>query len=173
MKKVKNNKLMKRRITRLKSGRGVLNSAINKLPFEMHMPGYQFCGPGTKLKKRLQAGQQGINELDKACRIHDIAYDKSMDLKDRKKADEILSKRAMTRVKAKNASMSEKLAALTVAGLMKTKSALGAGVRSWKKKKSHKTNQSIRRRRRNLRKPQPQKKLVHSSELLLVMQKRH
>ena len=30
-----------------------LNSLANKLPFEMHLPGHNFTGPGTKLNKRL------------------------------------------------------------------------------------------------------------------------
>ena len=29
----------------------LLNKAINNLPFEMHLPGHSFTGPGTKLKK--------------------------------------------------------------------------------------------------------------------------
>lgn len=29
-----------------KSGRGLLNKMIDKLPFEMHIPSYQYCGPG-------------------------------------------------------------------------------------------------------------------------------
>lgn len=115
-------------------GKGFLNSVINKLPFEIHLPGYQFCGPGTKLKERLKAGQQGINGLDRACRMHDIAYNEHPKITDRKIADMILSEQAMTRANAHDASKEEKLAALTVAGLMKVKSALGAGMRTKNKK---------------------------------------
>ena len=61
----------------VKTGKGFLNTAINKLPFEVHVPGYQFCGPGTNLKKRLARGDKGINPLDSACRTHDIAYENS------------------------------------------------------------------------------------------------
>lgn len=60
----------------LKQGSGVVNSLINKLPFEAHIPGYQYCGPGTKLEKRLRRGDPGINALDRSCREHDIAYSK-------------------------------------------------------------------------------------------------
>lgn len=119
---------MKLKVNKKKIGCGFLNSAINNLPFEMHMPGYQFCGPGTKLKKRLDAGQRGINGLDRACRNHDMAYDNSKNFEDRKKADGILSKQAMDRAKSGSSNMGEKLAALTVASLMKAKSAIGAGV---------------------------------------------
>ena len=30
-----------------------LNTLVNKLPFEIHLPGHNFSGPGTKLYKRL------------------------------------------------------------------------------------------------------------------------
>ena len=31
----------------------LLNKFINNLPVEMHLPGHNFTGPGTKLNKRL------------------------------------------------------------------------------------------------------------------------
>ena len=27
-------------------GQGLVNTVIDKLPFELHLPGYRFCGPG-------------------------------------------------------------------------------------------------------------------------------
>ncbi|KYN11797.1 hypothetical protein ALC57_16044 [Trachymyrmex cornetzi] len=65
----------------------LLNKTINALPFEVHIPGYQFCGPGTRLVKRLARGDRGINRLDAACREHDIAYSRSNHLTDRHIAD--------------------------------------------------------------------------------------
>ena len=47
-------------------GKGLVNSIIDKLPVELHIPGYQYCGPGTKLKERLARGDPGINPLDAA-----------------------------------------------------------------------------------------------------------
>jgi len=41
--------------------RCLLNRAINVLPFELHIPGYQFCDPGTHLEKRLVRDDRGIN----------------------------------------------------------------------------------------------------------------
>jgi len=38
------------------SGKGFINDTINSLPFEMHMPGRNFTGPGTKLNERLNEG---------------------------------------------------------------------------------------------------------------------
>ena len=51
---------------------GLFDKTINALPFEVHIPGYQFCGPGTRFVKRLARGDGGINQLDAACREHDI-----------------------------------------------------------------------------------------------------
>ena len=58
-------------------GKGLVNSIINKLPVELHIPVYQYCGPGTKLKARLARGDPDINPLDAACKEHDIAYSKN------------------------------------------------------------------------------------------------
>lgn len=110
-------------------GRGVINSLINKLPFELHLPGYQYCGPGTKLHKRLARGDPGINPLDKACREHDIAYSENANLEDRHKADYVLEQRAWERVKSKDAKLGEKAAAWAVTNAMKVKRKLGMGVR--------------------------------------------
>lgn len=111
----RNRKLVKKR------GSGLINSVINKLPFEMHLPSYRYCGPGTKLEKRLERGDAGINPLDEACKSHDIAY-QSKDINVRRLADRELRSKAWQRVKARDASFGEKSAALTVAGLMKLKS---------------------------------------------------
>ena len=51
----------------------VLDSLIELLPFECHLPGHEFCRPGTDLEKRIARGDQGISKLDAACREHDIA----------------------------------------------------------------------------------------------------
>lgn len=110
-----------------KEGGGVLNSLINNLPVELHLPNYQYCGPGTKLQKRLRRGDQGINPLDAACKEHDIAYSKNKDLKERHKADQILEDRAWNRVKSADTSLGERVAALLISGGMKVKRKLGMG----------------------------------------------
>lgn len=71
--KVRKIKKRTKRATK-KRGVGLLNKIIDKLPFELHVPGYQYCGPGTHLQKRLTRGDPGINPLDTACKRHDIAY---------------------------------------------------------------------------------------------------
>ena len=37
------------------AGGRFLNTLVNKLPFEMHLPGHNFTGPGTKPHKRLNS----------------------------------------------------------------------------------------------------------------------
>lgn len=109
-------------------GGGLLNTLINKLPFEAHIPGYRYCGPGTKLEQRLQRGDAGINLLDQACKDHDIAYSQSTDLNHRHQADQILQERAWSRAKSKDASFGEKSAAWIVTNAMKVKRKFGMGV---------------------------------------------
>ncbi|XP_060860666.1 uncharacterized protein LOC132938026 [Metopolophium dirhodum] len=108
-------------------GGGLINTLINKLPLEIHVPGYQYCGPGTNLKKRLAHGDKGINPLDSACRDHDIAYDRSNSITDRNEADYILEQRAWDRFKAKDSSLKEKAVAWGVTTAMKAKRKIGAG----------------------------------------------
>ncbi|GIY97136.1 DUF5679 domain-containing protein [Caerostris extrusa] len=45
-------------------------------------------GPFTKLKKRLERGDPGINRVDKACKKHDIDYNETKDTKQRHIADQ-------------------------------------------------------------------------------------
>lgn len=113
-----------------KKGKGFINTLINKLPFELHLPGYQYCGPGTKLAERLARGDPGINPLDSACKEHDIAYSKTRENPEaRSIADKELTERAWKRVLANDASLTEKAAAWGVANIMKVKTKFGMGVK--------------------------------------------
>lgn len=109
-------------------GKGLLNNLINSLPFELHLPGYQYCGPGTKLEKRLLRGDKGINGLDAACKTHDIAYSQSQDINQRHKADQQLAEKAWERVKSKDSTWGEKFNSYLVSNAMKAKVKLGMGV---------------------------------------------
>lgn len=94
-------------------GEGLVNSLINNLPFELHIPGgYKFCGLGTRLRKRLARGDVPKNPND---------------LEARHRADDTLAREAWKRVKDSNATLGERAAALAVTGVMKTKRAIGAG----------------------------------------------
>jgi len=126
----------------------VVNSAIDALPIEIHIPGgYQYCGPGTKLQDRLKRGDPGINKLDKACKDHDIAYSKYSDSINRTIADRILAEKAWERVRAKDSTFSERAAALAVTSAMKAKTAIGGG-----RKKRKTTSKSNRKRGGTIRK---------------------
>jgi len=111
-----------------KGGGGFVNKLIDKLPFELHLPGnYQFCGPGTRLKERLAKGQRGINKLDAACLQHDIAYASTSEPEKRRFADKQLAEEAWKRVKAPDSNWKEKTAAWAVTTAMKAKAKIGGG----------------------------------------------
>lgn len=69
------------------SSSGIVNKIVDFLPFEVHYPGYNWCGPGTKVKKRLLRGDKGVNPLDEACKEHDLIYNQSSDKSVRQQAD--------------------------------------------------------------------------------------
>lgn len=120
-----------------KEGYGLIDYIVNKLP-EIHIPGYQYCGPGTNLEKRLARGDPGINKLDQACKVHDIAYSTLRNSKDRRQADRALVAQAFPRVYAQDAKLGERAAALLVSSLMSTKiglSKIGLGLDKRLKKK--------------------------------------
>ena len=133
-------------------GRGLVNSLINKLPFELHLPGYNYCGPGTKLEARLARGDRGVNQLDEYCKEHDIAYSRSKNLSDRHKADNILMNMAKNRRNASDATFGEKLAANLVQKVMKAKIKTGASL----KKKKFKTVLSHTKKKLREAKPKNQ-----------------
>ena len=118
-----------------KIGRGLLNRAINALPIELHIPGCQFCGPGTHVEERLARGDQGVNPLDAVCREHDIAYSRSNELTERHAADKVLAEKAKTRIVAKDSSFGERAAATAVWAAMKAKTKLGMGLKTRKTRK--------------------------------------
>ena len=76
-------------IKRVVTGGSFLNTLVNKLPFEMHLPGHNFTGPGTKLYKRMNSEWTPkersipINRVDNAAYHHDLCYSKHHDTKTR------------------------------------------------------------------------------------------
>lgn len=81
------------------------------------------------MQKRLARGDEPINALDKACKIHDVAYAESKDLESRRLADLDLGRAADERVRSKNASLGERLTATVVKTVMAAKRRLGGGLR--------------------------------------------
>lgn len=119
--------------TQFVKGGGLLNSAINKLPIEMHLPGHQFTGPGTKLDKRLnpdltpKAWSKPINRVDNASLNHDICYG---NIKDRKKRNEICDKNMIKELDdITDPTLRERLDKFIVKNVMNTKMKLGMGIK--------------------------------------------
>lgn len=115
-------------VCKSKRGRGFINNLINKLPLELHIPGYNYCGPGTKLQKRLARNDHGVNPLDESCKLHDIAYSRDQSLDSRHQADLRLAAAAENRWRDPSTPFGERLAALTVDKIMKYKVKRGMGV---------------------------------------------
>ena len=65
----------------------------SKFPGEMHLPGHNFTGPGTKLNKRLNPDgtpkpwSKPVNRVDGAAYRHDLAYARHPDTASRIAAD--------------------------------------------------------------------------------------
>lgn len=63
------------------------------LPFEKHLPGMNYCGPGTRLRDRLnpdntpKPGNEPVDRVDEAALRHDIVYSQYDDLRHRMEAD--------------------------------------------------------------------------------------
>lgn len=145
------------------AGNGLLNSAINKLPFELHLPGgYNWCGPGTKVDKRLARNDPGINQLDEACKEHDIFYSKEQNLSQRHEADKVLARKALARFKASDANWKEKVAALGVAGAMKAKVKLGMGL--YKTTMGNQISKNIKNIQREL-----ESSLTHTKQIINIL----
>lgn len=137
------------------SGSGILDRIINSLPIELHLPGYQYCGPGTKLRKRLDRGDKGVNPLDAACREHDIAYSENKEINKRHHADTILENRAWERVLAKDSSLAEKTNAYLVTNAMKAKVKFGMGLKEKNKCGKNIFKNAIRVATKTLKKEKP------------------
>ena len=129
-------------------GGSLLNSALNALPLpEMHMslppgaasedvPGgsfqntgkYSYCGPFTKLDKRLTQRYRGVNKLDRACLDHDVAYAVHKDTTGRNRADDILAAAASSIALADEIPEYEKKDSRLVSAIMSSKSKMGMGI---------------------------------------------
>lgn len=150
-----------------KYGKGLIDRIIDKIPFELHVPGYQYCGPGTHLKKRLARGDPGINPLDSACKSHDIAYSEHKDSSERSKADKILQQESMKRVFAKDASYGERAVALGVAAAMKMKRKIsGKGIPKGSRRHRRRRRQQVRKKKSKRVRKMRGKKTVSFSHLI-------
>ena len=116
-----------------KKGGSVLNEIINRVPFEMHIPGHNFTGPGTKLKKRLNPDltwkkwSKPINRVDHAAYNHDVCYLKHNDTKTR---NAVCDKNMLAELKGiYNPTLRERMERGVVSSLIGTKAKFGMGVK--------------------------------------------
>ena len=113
----------------LKEGSGLFNTILNNLPFELHAPGFNYLGPGTKLEERFAKGVKPSNPTNEAAMHHDIFYSQHKHVKERHKADEMLENKAWERVFAPDASLKERAVAYMTTNAMKIKRHLGLGLK--------------------------------------------
>ena len=113
------------------TGGSFLNTLVSKLPFEMHLPGHNFTGPGTKLYKRLNSdGTQKewsipISRVDNAAYHHDLRYSKYDDTKSR---NEVYDKTMLGELNGiVNSTLRERIDKSIVGKLIKAKVNFGLG----------------------------------------------
>ena len=112
----------------IQRGSDIVSSLAKINPPELHLYSvdkkrkYNFCGPFTRLQKRLARGDEGINRLDSLCKTHDIAYSKST-----KNADRHIADRQM--VAAINALPNPTRTEKMVRNIINTKQRFGLGVK--------------------------------------------
>ena len=119
------------------AGDSLLNKVINNLPVEMHLPGHNFTGPGTKLNKRLNLDltpkkwSKPINRVDKAAYHHDLCYLKNNDTTTR---NTVCNKTMLKELKGiYNPTIRERMEKGLVSSLIGTKVRFGWGVGEKKK----------------------------------------
>ena len=112
-------------IKRDATGRIFLNTLVNELPFEMHLPEHNFTGPGTKLYKRLNSDgtpterRIPINRVDNAAYHHYLWYSIHDDTKTRNEVCEKTMFGEMSRIV--NPTLRERIDKSIVGKLIKAK----------------------------------------------------
>ena len=94
---------------------------------------YSFCGPGTKYEQRNNEGYQGINELDKMCKLHDKFYNDNQDTVSRNVSDIALAHRASEIANDSKFDSRQRRDASFVNMIMKNKARFGLGSKNLKK----------------------------------------
>jgi len=103
---------------------GDLVDVISSTIGEIHLPGHNFTGPGTKLQERLERGDKPINRVDEISKKHDIAYSKNKDKKSRHIADREMLQQLD---EITNPTTREKIERMVVKPIIKTKLKFGLG----------------------------------------------
>ena len=124
--------MTKTQFIKAQKGGSLLNKAINNLPFEMHLPGHNFTGPGTKLKKGLNPDltpkkwSKPVNRVDKATYHHDLCY---LEKDDTATRNAVCDKNMLKELEGiYNPTLQERLDKSIVSKLIGTKVKFGMGV---------------------------------------------
>lgn len=104
-----------------KNGEYVPNGSFN------NQNNYSYCGPGTKYTQRNREGYQGINELDRMCKLHDQFYTENSDTPTRNISDEALAHRAHEISNDSKFDSTQRNMAKLVYYIMKNKARFGLG----------------------------------------------
>lgn len=104
---------------------GLIIWGINNLPGPIHIPNYNYCGPGTEQSPEKFKHVWGINPLDEACKYHDLEYIHNKSIEARNIADLDLARRAWEQSNAPDATPSERRYAKMIATIMWWKSKSG------------------------------------------------
>ena len=138
----------KTQFIKAQKGGSLLNKFINNLPVEMHLPGHNFTGPGTKLKKRLNPDltpkkwSKPVNRVDKAAYHHNVCYLKNDDTATR---NAVCDKNMLKELEGiYNPTLRERLDKSIVSNLIRTKVKFGMGVK--KKDLAEELHKPIRRK---------------------------
>jgi len=99
------------------------------LPFEKHIPGMIYCGPGTNLKKKLlpdgitpRKEYLPVDRVDQIALEHDLQYNRHSDLRHRLDADEKMIEKLKN---IENATYRERLERLIVMPIISIKRLFG------------------------------------------------
>ena len=125
-------RINKAQFTKAPEGSSLLNKAINNLPFEMHLLGHNFTGPGTNLEKRLnpdltpKSWSMPINRVDGLSYEHDFCYKENPDTKTR---NDVCDKNMLKGLKGiYKPTIREKMERGLVSSLIGTKARFGWGI---------------------------------------------
>lgn len=134
-----------------KGGAGLGNAIIKAIGNlgELHLPAsqgeyvpagsfnnqnkYSYCGPGTKYEQRNSEGYQGINELDKMCKLHDKFYNENQDTASRNVSDVALAHTANEIANDSKFDSRQRRDASFVNMVMKNKARFGLGLKNLKR----------------------------------------
>ena len=94
----------------------------------MHIPGYNYCWPVTRLDERLAISNAPGNKLGAGYQKHDILYRDHKDTKERHIDDKELANIANERMCTSDASFGGKVSSAIVRTIMNSKVTFGMGL---------------------------------------------